>query len=244
MVKSDNRSGVDEGETGPMLDVDAVTFDHWMTLVHAAKGRTEEDIVRPILRSLRRKAPIDESDFLRIYSQRNTDYRRGLRETYRECLLDEIVLGTLSDMGFETEAMRESVHNAVDAGLATKETVFYPDALETLEALRERGYMLGLISNTHWRWHTECKRSMESYFDVVTLSYEHGYVKPHPSIFQVTLDKLGVEVDRCLHVGDDPYADVQGAKNAGLKAAFVRRGDETAEADIQIESLCELLRLL
>lgn len=227
-----------------MLDVDAVTFDHWMTLVHRAKGQTEEDIVFPILRSLRRKAPIDERDFLRIYSQRDTDYRRGLRETCRECLLDEIVLGTLSDMGFETEAMRESVHDAVDAGLATKETVFYPDALETLEVLRERGYMLGLISNTHWRWHTEYKRSMESYFDVVTLSYEHGYVKPHPSIFKVTLDRLGVEVDRCLHVGDDPYADVQGAKHAGLKAAFVRRRDETAEADIQIESLCELLRFL
>ena len=227
-----------------MLDVDAVTFDHWMTLVHAAKGITEEDIVFPILRSLRTKAPIDGSDFLRIYSQRDTDYRRGLRETCRECLLDEIVLGTLSDMGFETEAMRESVHDAVDAGLATKETVFYPDALETLEVLRERGYMLGLISNTHWRWLTERKRSMESYFDVVTLSYEHGYAKPHPSIFQDTLDRLGVEADRCLHVGDHPYADVQGARHAGLKAAFVRRRDETAEADIQIESLCELLRLL
>lgn len=226
------------------LDVDAVTFDHFMTLVHPTKGRTEEDIVFPILRSLRRKAPIDEREFLRIYFQRDMEYRKELDETYREYLLDEIVLGTLSDMGFEKQAMRESIYNAVDAGLATRETVFYPDALETLEVLRERGYTLGLISNTHWRWHTDQKRSMETYFDVITLSYEHGFAKPHSSIFDTTLDKLGVDADRCLHVGDNPISDIQGAREAGLKTAFIKRDESESDADIYIKELNELLLYL
>jgi len=222
------------------MDIDAITFDHFMTLVHPAE-RTEEDIVFPIMRSLRGKVPFDEGEFLRIYRQKDADYRRDLRETCRECLLDEIVLGALRDMGFETEVMRESVHNSVEAGLATKEIVLYPDALETLETLHVRGYLLGIVSNTHWRWLTERRRSMEVYFDIITLSYEHGFAKPHPSIFQTTLEKLGVRADRCLHVGDNPTTDIQGAREAGLKTAFVRRDEEEADSDIQIDQLSELL---
>lgn len=223
-----------------MLDIDAVTFDHFMTLVHPAK-RTEEDIVFPIVSSLRGKVPFDEGEFLRIYRQKDADYRRDLKETCRECLLDEIVLGALRDMGFEREDMRERVHSSVEAGLATKEVVLYPDTLETLETLRERGYLLGIISNTHWRWHTDHRRSMEIYFDVITLSYEHGFAKPHPSIFQATLEKLGVRADRCLHVGDNPTTDIQGAREAGLKTAFVRRDEVEADSDIEIDQLSELL---
>ena len=227
-----------------MLDVDAVTFDHWMTLVRPVKGRTEEDIIFPILRFLLGKAPIDERDFLRIYCKRDTEYRIELRRTCREYLLDEIVLDTLCGMGFDREAMRGIVHDAVDAGLATRKNVFYPDALETLKVLRLRGYLLGLVSNTHWRWLVHQKRTMETYFDAITLSYEHGLAKPHPSIFNTTLDKLGVDADRCLHVGDQPIDDIQGAREAGLKTAFIKRDESDSDSDIQIKEINELLLYL
>jgi len=223
-----------------MLEVDAVTFDHFMTLVHPAND-TEEDIVFPILETLRMKVPFDEGEFMRRYSKKDSDYRRHLRETCHECLLDDIILGTLDDMGLETESMKEIVHNAVDVGLTTREIVFYPDALDTIEGLRERGYLLGLISNTHWRWLEEYKRAMESYFDVITLSYEHGYAKPHHSIFLTTLNKIGVDASRCLHVGDSPIDDIQGAIEAGLKTAFIKRDGEEADSDIKIDQLAELL---
>ena len=226
-----------------MLDIDAVTFDHFLTLVHPAEGEGK-DIVYPILRALHREIPLDEDEFLRIYRKRDADYRRELRETCCECLLDDLVLRTLVDIGYDTGAMKERVHNAVDAGLATKEVLFYPDALETLEVLRERGYMLGLISNTHWRWLPKRKDEMESYFDVVVLSYEHGYVKPHPSIFQAALETLGVSAHRCLHVGDDPHADIEGAKTVGMKTVHIMRNNMTADADIQISRLSDLLEIL
>ena len=226
-----------------MRDIDAVTFDHFMTLVRPVKG-VEEDVVFPIARSLHGEVSFDEGEFLRIYRQKDADYRRDLRETCVERLLDEIVLDVLGDMGFEKEALRERVHSSVEAGLATREVVYYPDALETLKILRERGYSLGIISNTHWRWNAEHRRSMGAYFDVITLSYEHGFAKPHHSIFQTTLEKLGVRADRCLHVGDDPTADIQGAREAGLKTAFVKRDELEADSDIQIEQLSELLLFL
>lgn len=225
------------------LDIDAVTFDYFKTLVHPARG-TEEDIVFPILRALRRQIPIDEREFLQKYLQRDMEYRKELNETCRECLLDDIVLSSLSDLGFDDEAVRNQVSAAVNSGLATKEVLLYPDALETLEALRERGYLLGLISNTHWRWNEDRRRLMDTHFGIVTLSYEHGFAKPHPSIFHTTLDQLGVQEGRCLHIGDDPIADIQGARGIGMKTAFVSRDGVEANSDIQVEQLQDILLYL
>lgn len=80
--------------------------------------------------------------------------------------------------------------------------------------------------------------------DAVTLSYEHGYVKPHPSIFLATLKKLQVSSNRCLHVGDDPIADIEGAKNVEMKTAFIKREGPEVDADVNIERLSQLLELL
>jgi putative hydrolase of the HAD superfamily len=72
------------------------------------------------------------------------------------------------------------------------------------------------------------------------LSYEHGYAKPHQSIFVATLRKLGINTLQCLHVGDDPTADIQGAHNVGMKTAFIRRNKTKTDANIEIEQIVEL----
>lgn len=196
------------------------------------------------MRALKRDLDVDENEFLWRYFEKNECYRRGVKETLRESLLDNIIIDVLGDMDLEIGTAKEAVRKAVDEGLATRNAVWFPDAKETLVRLRDKGYRLGLISNTHWRWLPASRIEMEGYFDVITLSYEHGLAKPCSSIFRVTLDKLRVGADRCLHVGDDPLADVHGARNAGMKTAFVRRGDKTADADIQIDRLGELIRIL
>ena len=153
-----------------------------MTLVHPAEG-TEENIVFSILRALSREIPIDERVFMRRYIHRDMEYREELDETCRECLLDDIILGALSDMGFKGEGATDLVHAAVDVGLATKEVNLYPDALE----------------------------------------------------------QLGVHEARCLHVGDDPIADIQGARGAGMKTAHVNRGGSEVDCDVQVRTLRDLL---
>ena len=85
---------------------------------------------------------------------------------------------------------------------------------------------------------------MDAHFDIVTLSYEHGFAKPHPSIFYTTLDQLGVHAGRCLHIGDDPIADVQGARGTGMKTAFISRDGAVADSDIQVEQLQDILLYL
>jgi len=224
-------------------DLEAVTFDHYNTLQYSAM-ENQEDVIRPIIRSLKTRVDLDEGSFLEKYSEQDEKYRVNERETFVETTLDELVLKALFDSEHCDAELSEIVKASVDHGLFTRRLTWYQDAKGTLLRLKGMGYKLGLISNTHWRWLPERRREVQSFFDVVTLSYEHGYMKPHPSIFHTTLLKLNVKPEKSLHVGDDPYADVWGAKKAGMKAAYIIRNERDAEADIIIQRLSELVPYL
>jgi len=226
-----------------ILKVEAVTFDDFYTLRYPV-GKVE-DIIYPVLRSLKsRGLNVDDKEFQKRYFAENELYLKRLKETSRESSLDDMVMKTLTACGYEPRTVGGIVREAVDHGLATRKARWFPEAKRTLITLRDRGYKLGLISNTHWRVLESLRKEFEKFFDIITLSYEHGYAKPHPSIFAATLKKLGVNPNRCLHVGDDPTADIRGAKNAGMKTAFIKRRETKTDADIEIKRLIELTTFL
>ena len=224
-------------------ELETVTFDHFKTLQYPAIS-SQEYIIIPVIRSLKEQIDFDEDDFTRNYFELDKIYRINEKEIFMETTLDELVLSALNRSGYQYSGLREIVTTAVNVGLNTKPLSWYPDAKETLTFIKEAGYKLGLISNTHWRWSKEKRNEIQHYFDVLTLSYEHGYMKPHPSIFLDTLSKLGTSPKKCLHVGDDVFTDINGAKSVGMKTAFINRAGINAEADIQITQLSELSRYL
>ena len=226
-----------------LKELEAITFDHYNTLQHSTT-ENQEDIIHPIVRSLKTRIDLDEERFLEKYVEREKRYRRNERETFIETTLDELVLKAILDSGHRYAELAETVQASVDDGLRTRLLTWYPDAKETLLRLRGLGYRLGLISNTHWRLLPERRRELQPFFDAITLSYEHGYMKPHPSIFHTTTKELGVKPAKCLHVGDNPFTDIYGAKQAGMRAAYIRRNERDVEADIIIQLLSELVQYL
>jgi len=223
--------------------VKAVTFDDFFTLRYPV-GR-EAGIIYPILKTLKKEGlDVDDEEFLKQYFREDERYRKRMKKTLRESLLEDLVMNTLIACGYESKSIDRIVKEAVDRGLATRKAKWFPKAKITLLTLQKKGYKLGLISNTHWRISQNLREEFGKFFEVITLSYEHGYVKPHPSIFVVTLKKLGTKASQCLHVGDDPIADIQGAKNVGMKTAFMKRKGARTEADIEINRLDELTILL
>lgn len=83
----------------------------------------------------------------------------------------------------------------------------------------------------------------------VLISEAVGAYKPDRRMFQQALDRLEVEPHEVLHVGDSDVDDVQGAKAAGLRAAWVNRDGRKRRAgvpapDFEIRDLGELSRLL
>lgn len=223
--------------------VNAVTFDDFLTLRYPLMEK--EDIIFPILRVLRREGmSLNDKDFLKRYFEEDKLYRKRLKETLRESSLDDLVNSALSACGCEPRRAAGIVRKAVDFGLATRRARWFPNAKRTLVKLREKGYKLGLISNTHWRISDNLRKEFKRFFDVITLSYEHGFAKPHPSIFITTLNRLTASANQCLHVGDDPMADIQGAKSLGMLTVFIKRKEVQTDADIEIRRITELEALL
>lgn len=126
--------------------------------------------------------------------------------------------------------------------------VLYDDVRTTLRELTEQGYRVGLISNSH-----RCLVSFQAHFeltgliDVTVSSADLGVMKPHPSIFQAALLRMGVMAEAAVMVGDSLVHDVNGAMRVGMHGVWLVRGDRAPDptpAVTTIGSLRELPALL
>lgn len=128
--------------------------------------------------------------------------------------------------------------------------LLYEDVPAALEALAERDIVIGLISNSH-----RCLDSFQEHFeldgliDVAVSSSQHGFMKPHPSIFEAALKLAGVSASDAVMVGDSLTQDIDGARRAGMRGVLVRRSqtiDRPREhIDVPvIRTLTELTELL
>jgi putative hydrolase of the HAD superfamily len=126
----------------------------------------------------------------------------------------------------------------------------YDEVPDVLRELSAAGVRIGLISNSH-----RCLSSFQSHFELQGLiaatvsSSEHGFMKPHPSIFSAALQLVNVDASDAVMVGDSMRQDVEGALRAGMRAVLLYRGDRPPERvsglDVPvIQSLRELPPLL
>ncbi len=111
----------------------------------------------------------------------------------------------------------------------------FPDVLETLRWLKERGFRLGSVTNRGYggpRFHQELRDlGLAELFDVVVLSCDVGYLKPHPRIYQQALEAMRLTPPETAMVGDSMRADVEGAKALEMMAIWRRPPlDELVEA--------------
>jgi putative hydrolase of the HAD superfamily len=100
----------------------------------------------------------------------------------------------------------------------------YDDVTPALRELSARRLKVGLISNSH-----RCLASFQQHFELHGLiaaaisSSEHGYLKPHPSIFEAALKLVGVSAAESVMVGDSFPHDIEGARRAGMRGVLVQR---------------------
>jgi putative hydrolase of the HAD superfamily len=100
----------------------------------------------------------------------------------------------------------------------------FPDVVPALDAMREAGIRLGVISN--WVWGApELLHDLElaSHFEALIISARVGYQKPDPAIFEHAMELMRVTPDRAIHVGDSFSADVQGARAVGITPVLIDR---------------------
>ena len=59
--------------------------------------------------------------------------------------------------------------------------------------------------------------------DTILVSEEEGVSKPSPEIFHRAAERLGVRPAECVFVGDNPIADIDGARRAGMLDVWIQR---------------------
>jgi putative hydrolase of the HAD superfamily len=112
----------------------------------------------------------------------------------------------------------------------------YEDALPTLDALRDRGLRIGLLSNT--------SRDLDAFVahhrltvDAALTSHAHGKTKPHETIFRAMLTRLDVAPAEAAMVGDQLEDDVDGARAVGMHAVLVDREGRYADVPDRLDDL-------
>ena len=112
----------------------------------------------------------------------------------------------------------------------------YPQVMEALADLREKGYRLWLLSNAQ-RAFTEYELrhlGLDNQFDGIYLSSDYGCRKPDLRFFRALTDGQNLDCDHCLMIGNDLDTDIAGAKNAGLATLYLHTNltpGEQAPAD-------------
>jgi putative hydrolase of the HAD superfamily len=149
-----------------------------------------------------------------------TQARHHGRETHNRFWIS----GALRQLGYEIEPDDPRIGRAIEVYFSAflEFCRLIPGTEAMLGALKAR-YPLGLLSNFT---HPPAARAIldalgiASFFDVVLISGEVGYCKPHASVFQLFLEELGVKPGELLYVGDDPGPDIDGACSMGIRPVW------------------------
>ena len=136
------------------------------------------------------------------------------------------------------DAMLDAAFEAYYA--ARNEVDLYPDVRDALTRLAAR---LPIVSLSNGNADLE-RIGLRPLFAATVTARDFGAGKPAPEIFRHACERAGVAPANVLHVGDDPELDVIGARNAGLRTAWVNRGgaawSHDGAPDVTVADLVEL----
>ena len=179
-------------------------------------------------------------------------FSNSCRENNLKSLCEELIRGI-----YETVPEQHQVDRLIQTRYESfVRAVELPDGVMALLNKLRRRYRLGLLSNY------PCSRSirdslakigLSDMFEVMVISGDVGYVKPHAKPFESMLSQLNLSPSECIYIGDNWLADVQGAKRMGmcsiLTAQYVpyesfEPSEKDYPPDARINHLNELEELL
>jgi putative hydrolase of the HAD superfamily len=145
---------------------------------------------------------------------------------------EEIFLG----MGGPEEIASECATEIEQGWEVSENFELFEDALPVLDELRAAQLRIGLVSNGI-RDLSEFVAHHRLDVDAVVDSRTHGRVKPHPTIFQAALDRLGIGAADAVMVGDSLEEDIEGARALGMRAILIDREERHPDVEERLTDL-------
>ena len=164
--------------------------------------------------------------------------------------LEEQIATMLSDMGVDSdEALVRRLAEA-DRHAWIQGVRVYEDSALTLEALTQRGFRLGLVSNCSCQGGDVLQaKGLRPHFTAVAFSFELGTAKPEPEIFLAACEQLGMPPGDCLYIADGAGGELEAARGLGMSTVLVEHEDQhrrepaPSEYDVRVTRLREVLDL-
>ena len=214
---------------------ETLCFDMYGTLCDTSSVRTTLAAELAVSESL-----VAEIDATWRAKQLQYSYQSALMESYRPFW---VVTGDALDYALDQwgvaadDPTREAVldsYNHLDP---------FPDAVETLTRLSEAGHEVTVLSNGNPEMLGALAENagLAPHLDDVVSADEVSTFKPSPAVYENAAARAGREVGECRLVSGNAW-DVAGAGNAGLKTAWVNRGNDPFER-IGVEPTLEVSSL-
>ena len=153
-----------------------------------------------------------------------------------------LALGLSSEAAVQS-APRVSAHMGE---MYKPDSVVPADVRRTLSALREAGYSLAVISNRDRPFQDVLDaHGLSEFFPYSLAGGEVDSFKPEPGIFEHALRQVQVTAPETVYVGDNYYADIVGARRAGLQPVLYDPNHIFPDADCAtIRSFDELIGII
>lgn len=181
----------------PALERADQAVDAWLRQHHPEVARAWPI---PAMRELRDRVAAERRDLAHDFTAQR---QLTLRHAFTACGIAAAPVDALWEIYF---AARNSVE-------------LYPDSLPALERIAARWPLASLTNGN-----ADLRRiGIQAHFAHHICARDSGMAKPDPRIFLAAAERLGVAPGQILHVGDDPEMDVAGARDAGLRTAWINR---------------------
>jgi putative hydrolase of the HAD superfamily len=205
----------------------AVIFDLFGTLVKNFTVQQHEETLGQMAEIL--SAPRDE--FIQLWY--NTFNMRCLGELKTPQENVEYVCRELSIMAVKDLAEKAAMVRYV----LTRDTLIpLPDAIDTLSSLKKQGIKIGLVSDCSSEVPTIWLDSLfNSIFDITVFSCTEGVKKPDLQIYKLAADKLGVNPEDCLYIGDGSSNELTGAEAVGMHPVLILDPEEDTPATHRVD---------
>ncbi|MFX1518357.1 MAG: HAD family hydrolase [Promethearchaeota archaeon] len=230
-----------------------ITFDFFNTIVEPKDKNVSKRAIKAVYDvGVKHGLTIDFDEFINKALSHWQKVLRKRIEKGTETLYDSHLLDIFNDVGMQPSEARAVIKESTKTyfEILTANIQLVKDTYEVIEKLSET-YRIGLISNFTYppfiRSQLE-RHNLTDFFEVVTVSGDHGFSKPFPRIFIHTASKLNMKPHNVIHIGDSLECDVVGAKKAGFKAIWFKRNDGPKNEgeyhpDLTIHQLSELLEV-
>lgn len=217
-----------------MSGIRAILFDCYSTLIDIKTDEGKPEVFDHLSRYLQYYgATMDSQKLKRAFESEKKKFLQTEKERYPEVDLEIVFNHILREEGLANAALAESCCKLFRV-LSRERLQLFPDTLPVLEAIRQEGYSLAVVSDAQKSFCLDEGRilGIESFFDHIVLSTHFGFRKPDSRLFSIACNLLEVTPPEAVFVGDHPDKDVSGAKQIGMSVILIDRSSRNRGSDL------------